>query len=127
MEKSALLCLSITALFAGVVAQAPAPSPSSDCITYIAMLSPCLNFVMTPTNQTKPDKDCCTGLSSVVSAKASCLCMLLNANNTLGLPINMTQALALPGACNVKTPPVSRCSTAAAANSPSASSPATAP
>eukprot|EP00253_Pinus_taeda_P023166 PITA_23166 len=116
----------------GAVAQAPSPSSSSssDCTSAITSLSPCLSFVTTNSNETKPGNDCCTALSSIVSTKVLCLCQVLSGNNNLGLPINRTKALALPGACNVKTPPISQC---AAAGAPStsfgvpASSPALSP
>ncbi|GLJ50050.1 hypothetical protein SUGI_1064530 [Cryptomeria japonica] len=135
MERIAVICFAVMALLGSVIAETPAPSPTSDCLSYITTLAPCLKFVTTPTNQTKPDKDCCTALSTVVSTKVTCLCLLLDPSNSLGLQINITQALALPAACNVKTPSVSQCNAAAPGtsklttpvSSPTASSPVISP
>eukprot|EP01018_Ginkgo_biloba_P038676 Gb_11754 [translate_table: standard] len=107
----------VVLMVAGVVAQAPAPS--SDCTSAITSLAPCLSYVSSGSNDTTPGKECCTALSTVVSTRVLCLCQVLSTNNTLGLPINRTRALALPSACNVKTPSISQCS-AASGNAPGA-------
>ncbi|XP_031395931.1 non-specific lipid-transfer protein-like protein At2g13820 isoform X2 [Punica granatum] len=80
----------------------------SNCMSVLIGLSPCLNFV-TGSSST-PSSSCCSQLASVVQSQPQCLCMVLNNGGaSLGVTINQTQALALPGACNVQTPPVSRC------------------
>eukprot|EP01018_Ginkgo_biloba_P022164 Gb_06428 [translate_table: standard] len=79
----------------------------SGCTTAIVSLSPCLNYITG--NVTKPPQSCCTALNSVVKTNAVCLCQLFANNNPLGFPVNQTRALALPGLCNVKTPPLSQC------------------
>ncbi|CAN1807962.1 Non-specific lipid transfer protein GPI-anchored 5 [Linum perenne] len=57
----------------------------SDCTNVLISLSPCLNYI-------------------------TCLCQLLNGGgSSFGVNINRTRALELPRACNVQTPPVSRC------------------
>ena len=99
--KMGLALVLATALWAGVSAQ-------SGCTTAIISLSPCLNYMTG--NSSTPSSSCCTQLSSVVTNQAQCLCTLLNSGgSSLGLNLNQTQALALPGACNVKTPPLSQC------------------
>ncbi|XP_065877868.1 non-specific lipid transfer protein GPI-anchored 5-like isoform X2 [Euphorbia lathyris] len=63
-------------------------------------------------------------LTSVVQSQPKCLCTLLNGGGgggSLGITINQTLALSLPGACNVQTPPVSQCN--AANNGPTTSPP----
>ncbi|XP_057815428.2 non-specific lipid transfer protein GPI-anchored 5-like [Cryptomeria japonica] len=84
----------------GVMAQ-------SSCTSALLSLSPCLNYIMG--SQTTPSQGCCDALASIVKNNAPCLCQLLTGNNSLGIPINQTRALALPGLCKVTTPPVSRC------------------
>ncbi|GLJ07989.1 hypothetical protein SUGI_0079090 [Cryptomeria japonica] len=84
----------------GVMAQ-------SSCTTGLVSLSPCLSYISG--NQTTPSQGCCTALATVVKNNPSCLCQLLTGNNQLGIPINQTRALALPGECKVTTPPVSQC------------------
>ena len=80
----------------------------SDCTSVLISLSPCLNYITG--NTSTPSSSCCTQLAIVVRSKPQCLCEVLNGGaSSLGIDINQTQALALPGACNVQTPPASRC------------------
>ncbi|KAI0516355.1 hypothetical protein KFK09_009028 [Dendrobium nobile] len=97
----------ISCLFAAAIAQS-----SSSCTSALLSLSPCLNFISR--NETTPSSSCCSQLSTVVKSEPQCLCAVLNgdAASGLGISINKTQALALPAACKVQTPPVSQCNTA---------------
>lgn len=80
----------------------------SDCTNVIISLAPCLNYVSG--SSSTPSPSCCSQLASVVKSNPRCLCTLLNGGgSSFGVSINETLALALPGACNVETPPVSRC------------------
>ncbi|KAJ4967646.1 hypothetical protein NE237_014347 [Protea cynaroides] len=88
---------------AGAVAQ-------SSCTNVIIGMAPCLNYVTG--SSSNPSSSCCKQLVSVVQSQPQCLCQVLNgggATAALGITINQTQALQLPGACNVKTRPVSAC------------------
>eukprot|EP01018_Ginkgo_biloba_P022171 Gb_02441 [translate_table: standard] len=102
-----------------VVGQSP-PSSGSGCTNAFLSLAPCLNYVTGSNTAAKPPQGCCTAFATIVQNNATCLCQLLTNNNTLGIPVNQTQALALPGACHVKIPPISRCKLAVGgpANSP---------
>ncbi|KAG8370229.1 hypothetical protein BUALT_Bualt14G0095300 [Buddleja alternifolia] len=103
-----------TMLFAGATAQ------SSDCTSVLISMSPCLNYISG--NSSTPSSGCCTQLRTVVGSQPQCLCQVLNGGGSnLGLNINQTQALALPRACNVQTPDVSRCNAASPSGSPSSS------
>ncbi|KAJ4845371.1 hypothetical protein Tsubulata_039386 [Turnera subulata] len=101
----------------------------SSCTSALTSLAPCLNYVTG--NSTNPSSTCCAQLGNVVQASPLCLCSLLNGNvPSLGIQINQTLALSLPGACKVQTPPVSQCKAANAPTGsvfPPASSPAEAP
>ncbi|KAF3657372.1 putative non-specific lipid-transfer protein-like protein-like [Capsicum annuum] len=89
---------------------------SDDCTNVLISMSPCLNYITG--NSTAPSSGCCTQLGTVVKNNPSCLCQVLNGGaSNLGLNINQTQALALPTACKVQTPPLSQCN----ANSPNSS------
>ncbi|PWA77719.1 non-specific lipid-transfer protein-like protein [Artemisia annua] len=91
----------------------------SGCTTALISLSPCLAFV-TSNSPSTPSSSCCSQLSNVVKSQPQCLCSLLNGGGpNLGISINQTTALSLPGACNVQTPPVSQCN--AVANGPTPS------
>ncbi|XP_031254951.1 non-specific lipid-transfer protein-like protein At5g64080 isoform X2 [Pistacia vera] len=95
---------------------------SSGCTTALVSLSPCLNYITG--NSSTPSSSCCTQLASVVQQQPNCLCSVLNGGaSQLGITLNQTLAMSLPGACNVQTPPVSRCN---GANGP-ASAPAIPP
>ncbi|KAH0464287.1 hypothetical protein IEQ34_007073 [Dendrobium chrysotoxum] len=110
----------ISSLFAVTIAQS-----SSSCTSALLSLSPCLNFISR--NETTPSSSCCSQLSTVVKSEPQCLCSVLNgdAASGLGISLNKTQALALPAACKVQTPPVSQCNTASSPPSTPASTPAT--
>ncbi|XP_068339885.1 non-specific lipid transfer protein GPI-anchored 15-like isoform X1 [Pyrus communis] len=96
------------------------------CTSTITSLAPCLNFVTG--SSANPSSSCCSQLSNVVQSSPQCLCSLVNGASSLGITINQTLALSLPGACKVQTPPPSRCqgangpSTSSGANGPSTSS-----
>lgn len=100
LEMGLVMVLS-TALWAGVSAQL-------SCTTAIVGLAPCMGYITG--NASTPSSSCCSQLSSVVSNQPQCLCSVLNGGgSSFGINLNQTQALALPGACNVQTPPASRC------------------
>ncbi|CAL9138307.1 unnamed protein product [Musa acuminata var. zebrina] len=106
-SRIGLVLVLVAVLCAGASAQ------SSDCTSALVSLSPCLDYITG--NETTPSSSCCSQLASVVGSEPQCLCMVLNGgDSSLGITINQTQALALPTACNVKTPPVSECSSAGA-------------
>jgi len=80
----------------------------SDCTSVLISMSPCLNYITG--NSSTPSSQCCTQLASVVRSSPQCLCQVLNGGgSSLGINVNQTQAIALPGACNVQTPPISSC------------------
>ncbi|CAI9762645.1 unnamed protein product [Fraxinus pennsylvanica] len=107
-----IIALMLVTLFStGAIAQ------STDCNNVLISMSPCLNYISG--NSSTPSTGCCTQLASVVQSQPQCLCQVLNGGgSSLGLNINQTQAMAMPKACNVQTPPVSQCN---AAGSPAAS------
>ncbi|KDP21431.1 hypothetical protein JCGZ_21902 [Jatropha curcas] len=88
------------------------------CRNVLISMSPCLNYITG--NSTTPSSQCCTQLATVVRSRPRCLCQVLNGGaSSLGVNVNQTQALALPNACNVKTPPISNCNGSSPAASPS--------
>jgi len=98
-----LVLVVIAMLCAGAAAQ-------SSCTNVLVSLSPCLNYITG--NSSTPSSGCCSNLASVVSSQPLCLCQVLGGGaSSLGISINQTQALALPGACKVQTPPTSQCKT----------------
>lgn len=93
----------VAALCGGSMAQS-----SSSCTNVIVSMSPCLDYITG--NSSTPTSSCCTQLASVVRSQPQCLCEVLNGGaSSLSINVNQTQAMALPGACNVQTPPISQC------------------
>ncbi|CAO2818902.1 unnamed protein product [Amaranthus hypochondriacus] len=104
------IVLVMTMLSGGALAQ-------SGCTSALVSLAPCLNYISG--SSSAPSASCCSQLSSVVGSQPECLCQVLNGGGSnFGVSINQTQALALPAACKVQTPPASRCN---AVNQPSGS------
>ncbi|KAI3469593.1 hypothetical protein Pfo_026256 [Paulownia fortunei] len=111
-----LALILVTMLWASAKAQ------SNDCTNVLISMSPCLNYISG--NSSTPSAACCTQLGTVVRSQPQCLCQVLNGGGSnLGLNINQTQALALPRACNVQTPPASQCNAASPSGSPAGSTP----
>lgn len=81
----------------------------SGCNSVLIGMASCLNYV-TGSSKT-PSSSCCSSLAGVVKSQPECLCAALDGSTmaALGISINKTIALSLPNACNVQTPPVSRC------------------
>ena len=101
-SAAGLILIVVTVFWAGATAQ------SSSCTNVLISMSPCLNYITG--NSSNPSSQCCQQLASVVRSSPQCLCEVLNGSgSSLGININQTQALALPGACNVQTPPINRC------------------
>eukprot|EP00261_Vitis_vinifera_P014446 XP_003632313.1 PREDICTED: non-specific lipid-transfer protein-like protein At2g13820 isoform X1 [Vitis vinifera] len=109
-NQMGLALVLLTLLWHGAMAQ-------SGCTRVLIGLAPCLNYISG--NSSTPSSSCCSQLANVVQSQPQCLCAALNSGGAgLGITINQTLALQLPGACNVKTPSVSQCN---AANGPTAS------
>ncbi|KAJ9171986.1 hypothetical protein P3X46_015279 [Hevea brasiliensis] len=96
---------------------AGAMGQSSSCTNALMSLSPCLLYITG--NSSTPTPQCCTQLAAVVRSQPQCLCEVINGGvASLGINVNLTQALALPNACQVQTPPISSCNASSPANSP---------
>ncbi|KAL7220413.1 hypothetical protein ACSBR2_013320 [Camellia fascicularis] len=120
IQMGAVILAMTAVLWAGVAAQS-----SSSCTSAIISMSSCLNYITG--NSLTPSSGCCSQFANVVRSQPQCLCQLLSGGgSTLGININQTRALALPRACNVQTPPISRCNAASPSASPSPS-PSTSP
>ncbi|XP_052190522.1 non-specific lipid transfer protein GPI-anchored 5-like [Diospyros lotus] len=110
IQMGLVLLAVVASLWTGATAQ-------SGCTNALIGMAPCLNYV-TGSSPT-PSSSCCKQLASVVQSQPQCLCSALNGGGSaLGVNINRTLALALPGACKVQTPSVTKCD---AANGPAAS------
>ncbi|CAN6297484.1 unnamed protein product [Urochloa humidicola] len=117
--------LPVACLVAAVAAALFASSSAqSGCTTTLISLYPCLNYISG--NVTSPPSSCCSQLASVVQSNPQCLCAALSGDSSsLGVTIDKNRALQLPQACNVKTPPASKCNSAAGGSAPAAATPAT--
>ncbi|GMI66507.1 glycosylphosphatidylinositol-anchored lipid protein transfer 5 [Hibiscus trionum] len=113
----AMLFIAAASLWTGSTAQS-----SSGCTNVLISMSPCLDYIQG--NSSRPSSSCCSQLGNVVRSNPQCLCQVLNGGaSSLGVSVNQTQAMALPTACNVRTPPASQCNGASSpSDSPSGTS-----
>ncbi|KAL1220663.1 Non-specific lipid transfer protein GPI-anchored 26 [Cardamine amara subsp. amara] len=83
-------------------------SAQSSCTNVLISMAPCLDYITR--NTSSPSQQCCSQFAHVVHYSSECLCEVLNGGDSqLGIKVNETQALTLPKACHVQTPPASRC------------------
>ncbi|KAK4783812.1 hypothetical protein SAY86_018180 [Trapa natans] len=130
----ALVIVSLLAAFHGPTPSGAAhhhsvaPAPAVDCTTLILdKLYDCLSFVSINSTITKPEGTCCTGLKTVLSTHAECLCEVYKSSSATIFPVNITKTLTLPSVCKLSTPSVSCLSSLlppAASPGPGSSSPA---
>ena len=99
--RSLFLAAAVAALLAA------SASAQSGCTVALIGLYPCMNYISG--SETAPTTSCCSQLSSVVQSQPECLCSALGGDSVGGMTINKTRALELPKACNVQTPPASKC------------------
>uniref|UniRef100_A0A0D9W022 Bifunctional inhibitor/plant lipid transfer protein/seed storage helical domain-containing protein n=1 Tax=Leersia perrieri TaxID=77586 RepID=A0A0D9W022_9ORYZ len=122
--------LAVACLMAATAAllAAAASAQTTGCTAALINLYPCLNYISG--NETSPTRTCCSQLASVVQNQPQCLCAAISGDSSssiAGVTIDKARALELPKACNVVTPPASRCN-ASGGNAPGAAtttSPAT--
>ncbi|KAK4441656.1 hypothetical protein Salat_0500500 [Sesamum alatum] len=74
----------------------------STCENVIESLSACYRYIYE--SDTTPSSQCCSRLENVVETQPDCLCQVLD-----GEGLNRNRVLALPDACNVRTPSASNC------------------
>lgn len=120
--RMALVLVLVAITCGGAMAQ-------SSCTNTLMSLAPCLNYITG--NSSSPSSSCCSQLGNVVQTSPLCLCSLLNNSGaSLGITVNRTLALSLPGACKVQTPSINQCKAATAPTAsatPPVSSPASSP
>lgn len=75
----------------------------AQCADQLVGLASCLPYVTGGKDAKTPTIDCCTGLKQVDAKSHKCICVLIKDHDDpkLGLNINATLALKLPGACHV--------------------------
>ncbi|CAA7045341.1 unnamed protein product [Microthlaspi erraticum] len=114
------LCLVLLTASMAMISTVSSQS-SSSCTDILISMAPCLDFITG--NSSSPSQQCCNQLANVIKSSPECLCEVLKGGGSqLGISVNETQALALPRACNVQTPPVSRCNDGSSVHSPAGSS-----
>ncbi|GMJ09105.1 glycosylphosphatidylinositol-anchored lipid protein transfer 5 [Hibiscus trionum] len=122
MKGSAVIAMLFMAAAAASLWTGSMAQTSSGCTNVLISMSPCLDYIQG--NSSRPSSSCCSQLANVVRSNPQCLCQVLNGGaSSLGVTVNQTQAMALPTACNVKTPPASQCNGASSpSDSPSGTS-----
>ncbi|XP_072978852.1 non-specific lipid transfer protein GPI-anchored 5-like [Typha angustifolia] len=81
----------------------------ANCVQTLLSMMPCLDYITD--HEPSPPSGCCINLSNVLGSQPLCLCHILNGDvaKLLGIQIDQNRALALPGFCNLQTPPISEC------------------
>ncbi|MCD7466101.1 hypothetical protein HAX54_002500 [Datura stramonium] len=104
------MCMALVALLIIVCMFSRGTMAQSNCMSAFLSMYSCLSYVTGSTPKTPPSSSCCSALSGVLQSQPRCLCTIANGGgSSLDVQINQTLALALPAACNLQTPPVSRC------------------
>ncbi|OAY68967.1 Non-specific lipid transfer protein GPI-anchored 2 [Ananas comosus] len=93
-----------------VAVSASAAAAASDCTGALMSMMPCLDYI-TDLKAKAPLPSCCLEVGQVLDSQPLCLCHILNGDvsKLIGRPINTSRTLALPGLCNLSTPPISEC------------------
>ncbi|EYU46559.1 hypothetical protein ABFS82_04G030900 [Erythranthe guttata] len=73
-----------------------------DCKSTISSLMPCYPSVTDASSA--PSSQCCNQLKNVLETQPLCLCQILSESG-----FSSTRVLELPKACNLQTPPPSKC------------------
>ncbi|XP_020113813.1 non-specific lipid-transfer protein-like protein At5g64080 [Ananas comosus] len=80
-----------------------------NCSGALFGFSECLEFVEGGANAAGPNRGCCSGLGHVLSRSVTCLCEAIREGARLGVPVNVTKALALPLLCGLSYTPIVPC------------------
>ncbi|XP_008809325.2 non-specific lipid transfer protein GPI-anchored 11-like [Phoenix dactylifera] len=95
--------LSLLATLALSAAASSSPPPSSvNCDSVVMDMMDCISYVSMGSKQSRPDEECCRGVSSVVNTSPTCLCAALQEAMNMGVDLDMKRAAALPAACSIK-------------------------
>ncbi|OEL29550.1 hypothetical protein BAE44_0009431 [Dichanthelium oligosanthes] len=107
-----LLALAASAAGAGSHSHShsPAPAPAVDCFAVATSLIDCMGYVSPGNTAKSPSKACCGEVKAAVASPVAvdCLCSLAG-NKNLGIPIDMSRVLALPGACGASNSVFNKC------------------
>ncbi|KAK8938003.1 hypothetical protein KSP40_PGU017330 [Platanthera guangdongensis] len=97
----AAMAVALILAAAAATAAADFAGDRAECTEQLTGLLPCLGFVEGAARM--PTPDCCVDTKSVVEKSFKCLCVLVKDRNEpgLGLKINVTRAVTLPGFCHV--------------------------
>uniref|UniRef100_A0ACD5UJH5 Uncharacterized protein n=1 Tax=Avena sativa TaxID=4498 RepID=A0ACD5UJH5_AVESA len=106
----AFVVLALLALASGAASQAPAAGPAGpDCSAALTGLAGCLTYITPGSTQSKPPKECCTGVKAAVASPASVSCLCDAFRTNYGIPLNLTRAGGLPAACGSNPDAFSKC------------------
>lgn len=106
--KHGMCSLLLLTVSVAVIWSTTTVSAQSDCTNVLISMVLCLGYITG--NSSTPSQQCCNQLANAVRSSPECLCEVPKGGGPqLGINVSQTQALALPKACNVETPPASSC------------------
>ena len=84
----------------------PSPPPPTECMTPLAAMAPCTDYLTSATAVATPPGECCDGLRAVVRDAPICLCHGTNGdmNQLLPRPVDPLRMAVLPLACGAVLP-----------------------
>ncbi|KAJ3669914.1 hypothetical protein LUZ60_010238 [Juncus effusus] len=86
----------------------PNASASFNCMSSMLSMMPCVSF--SAGDALSPSSSCCSAFAKVLKDQPICLCEVLSGGaSSLGINVNITKALEVPGLCKIDAPPASDC------------------
>ncbi|GKV44060.1 hypothetical protein SLEP1_g51287 [Rubroshorea leprosula] len=104
-----------------------APGPSVDCSSAMYDLVDCIGYLSYGSNDTKPEKSCCSGFKSMMKVAEQCICEAIKSSRGMGIELNLTRAASLPSDCGVSAPPISTCGISLSPSTAPSAAPSAAP
>ncbi|GER32270.1 lipid-transfer protein [Striga asiatica] len=91
-----------------VMAARPTIGQSSSACTgpMISNFGPCVAFLASGSNLSRPSPDCCNSLRDLTSNGQDCLCLIVTGGVPFQVPLNRNLAISLPRACRMSGVPI---------------------
>ncbi|KAL3812593.1 hypothetical protein ACJIZ3_013861 [Penstemon smallii] len=82
------------------------------------IVTPCISFLASGSNVSRPSSDCCSSIKDLMSNGQDCLCLIVTGGAPFEVPINRTLAISLPRSCRMSGVPIECKATASPIPSP---------
>ncbi|CAA0814166.1 Bifunctional inhibitor/lipid-transfer protein/seed storage 2S albumin superfamily protein [Striga hermonthica] len=90
-----------------MVARPAIGQSSSGCTgPMISNFGPCVGFLTSGSNLSRPSPECCNSLRDLMSNGQDCLCLIVTGGVPFQVPLNRNLAISLPRACRMSGVPI---------------------